>query len=215
MLPPDPAHASFYEATRCQAPGDLQNLRTSFRRSGLLMSKEPAEAAPRSRPRSLHHARRPVCPTGGPCGVELCPTPFYPCSIRGDRSKRSRTSCTHALDRGGKPLHRSNGSRHRKPEAFASGSPPVDARATGARRIRYAFSVAPSGMTPCSATRHSAMASFRARATMPIRVLRPPARPTRLRNHCVNALVGCQRTHPHASCRARRRHSGRPARLIP
>jgi hypothetical protein len=42
------------------------------------MNTEPAEAAPRSRLRSLHHARRPVCPTGGPCGVELCPTTFYP-----------------------------------------------------------------------------------------------------------------------------------------
>jgi hypothetical protein len=54
-------------------------------------------------------------------------------SIRGDRGEpRSRTSCKHALDRGGKPLHLSNGSGHRKPETFASGSPPVDARARGA-----------------------------------------------------------------------------------
>lgn len=44
---------------------------------------------------------------------------------------------------------------------------------------------------------------------MPIRLLRPPAGPKRVRNHCVNALVGCQRTHPHASCRAIRRNSAR------
>jgi hypothetical protein len=57
---------------------------------------------------------------------------------------------------------------------------PVRARATPrAANGAYAFSVAPSGMTPCATDRQSALASVRARAAMPMRVLRPPAAPKR------------------------------------
>jgi hypothetical protein len=38
------------------------------------------------------------------------------------------------------------------------------------------------------------MASFRATATISMRLLRPPAGPTRVRNHCVKALVGHRKT---------------------
>jgi hypothetical protein len=121
------ANASFYEASRCQAPGDLHTFEQAPARSGLLMS------------RGGRGKRRRTCilllVPGASClplAVRVASSSARLPSIRGDRSERSRTSCRHALDRGGKPLHLSNGSRHRTPETFASGSPPVEARATGA-----------------------------------------------------------------------------------
>jgi hypothetical protein len=99
--------------------------RTSSRRSGLLMQPR----SPRRRRRSSSRCPRPT-PPRVPLAVHMASSSARLPSIRGDRGERSRTSCKHALDRGGEPLHLSNGSRHREPETFASGSPPVDARAT-------------------------------------------------------------------------------------
>lgn len=45
--------------------------------------------------------------------------------------------------------------------------------------MAYAFSAAPSGITPCSRNRHSSINSFRASATMPTFLARVPPRPKR------------------------------------
>jgi hypothetical protein len=51
------------------------------------------------------------------------------------------------------------------------------------------FMTAPAGTTPCSTNRHSATRSFLARATMPIRRIRPPPL-NRLANHCESSECG-------------------------
>jgi hypothetical protein len=59
--------------------------------------------------------------------------------------------------------------------------------------LRYtadAFSCAPSGTVPVSTYRQSAMRSFRARATMPMRRIRFPPPPNRSRYQRLSALVG-------------------------
>ena len=61
-----------------------------------------------------------------------------------------------------------------------------------------AFSSAPAGTVPVVAHRHSAITSWRATATMPIRRARFPV-PKRALNHCVRALARCHRTQAHAS----------------
>ena len=72
-----------------------------------------------------HHAPRV------PLAVPVASSFARPPSIRGARgAPRSRTSCKHALDRRGEPLHLSDGSLTRQPGNIASGSPPVCARAT-------------------------------------------------------------------------------------
>lgn len=67
------------------------------------------------------------------------------------------------------------------------------------RERAYAtFRIAPAGTTPVVTYRHSAITSWRATATMPIRRARFPV-PKCSRYHCVRALCGCQRTQFHAS----------------
>jgi hypothetical protein len=58
------------------------------------------------------------------------------------------------------------------------------------RDTAYAFSCAPSGTVPVSTYRQSAMRSFRARATMPMRRIRFPPPPNRSRYQRLSALVG-------------------------
>ena len=53
-----------------------------------------------------------------------------------------------------------------------------------------AFTTAPAGMTPSSTNRQSAINSFRASATIPIRRIRRPPPPKRRCYHCVKALSG-------------------------
>jgi hypothetical protein len=60
----------------------------------------------------------------------------------------------------------------------------------GERLERYAFNSAPSGTTPVSRYRHSAMITRRANATMPMRRVTAPPLPKRRWYHCVSALVG-------------------------
>lgn len=67
---------------------------------------------------------------------------------------------------------------------------------------------APSGIKPVVRYRQSATISFRAKATMAIRRMRPLASPARCKNHLIRALPGWWRTHSQAismaSVRARR-----------
>jgi hypothetical protein len=73
------------------------------------------------------------------------------------------------------------------------GRAPACARELAAARCRYAtepFTTAPFGISPCSTYRHSAMSSFRARATIPMRRSRRLPRPNFSSYHCVSALVG-------------------------
>ena len=88
----------------------------------------------------------------------------------------------------------------RTPGVQSSGAHQLGPRADagGASAFVYGVTVAPSGTTPCSTYRHSAMINLRASATIPIRRARLPAVAKRRTNHCVNALAGCQRTQPHA-----------------
>ncbi len=72
----DPVHAACYEATRCQVPSDLPAFGPAPAGAGSSSAQEPAEAVPRMS--APARAPRPSCPTGGPCGVELRPTTFYP-----------------------------------------------------------------------------------------------------------------------------------------
>ena len=128
-----------------------------------------------------------------------------------------RTSCTHALDRRARRsicLTVPAGTRRTKRAARTS----VDGRREAARRcvVRAPASArAPSGITPWSTKRHSAITSFRATATIPIRRLRPPAAAKRCLNQTASALSGCQRSQHHASWMLMRRNSARPALLIP
>ena len=79
------------------------------------------------------------------------------------------------------------------------GRTPYPQHACDASAIAYAaFSTAPAGITPVVAYRHSAISSFRASATMPIRRARLPV-PKCVRYHCVSALCGCHCTQLHAS----------------
>jgi hypothetical protein len=52
------------------------------------------------------------------------------------------------------------------------------------------LSIAPSGITPVSRKRHSAMSNLRAIATIPIRLKRLPPPAKRSRNHTLRALSG-------------------------
>jgi hypothetical protein len=59
------------------------------------------------------------------------------------------------------------------------------------RQSAYAsFSTAPSGKTPVSRKRQSAMSNLRATATIPIRLKRLPPPPKRARNQILRALSG-------------------------
>ncbi len=58
---------------------------------------------------------------------------------------------------------------------------------------------APSGNTPVSTKRHSAMRHLRATATIPIRLKRVPPPPQRARNQPRRALSGCKRRQLHAN----------------
>jgi hypothetical protein len=59
------------------------------------------------------------------------------------------------------------------------------------RNIAYAsLSAAPSGKTPVSRNRQSAMSNLRATATIPMRLKRLPPPPKRSRNHTLRALSG-------------------------
>ena len=83
---------SFYEGVGCQAPRRFPIVRASSRRSGLLPSREAAEAAPIT---STSVERTSRClHTGRSVRSQAWARPP---SIRGDA--RSHTSCTHALDR--------------------------------------------------------------------------------------------------------------------
>jgi hypothetical protein len=82
---------------------------------------------------------------------------------------------------------------------------PCRNRACSARETRrrllptYAtFRIAPAGTTPVVTYRHSAITSWRATATMPIRRARFPV-PNCARYHWVKTLCGCQCTQFHAS----------------
>jgi hypothetical protein len=62
---------------------------------------------------------------------------------------------------------------------------------TSHRQSAYpSLSTAPSGNTPVSRKRHSAMSNLRATATMPTRLKRLPPSPKRSRNHTLRALSG-------------------------
>src|SRR5262252_8447088 len=58
---------------------------------------------------------------------------------------------------------------------------------------------APSGNSPVSSKRHSAMSNLRATATIPIRRKRLPPWPKRSRNHTLRALSGCKRSQLYAN----------------
>jgi hypothetical protein len=195
---------SFYEATGCQAPENRSDFETGSRRSGLLISPGArgggASNDPDVRRRErlslsvlrvtkplTDHERLATCEylrasspswlTGGPLESSL--TLRLP-SIRGHRRGIAGDAPAAAM-RGtvgaSRSIYRTVPS-NRGPGSITSGSHQwVHARRGAANP--YAFSVAPSGTTPCSTYRQSAMASFRARATMPMRLLRPPAAPTR------------------------------------
>ena len=166
------------------------NVRASSRRSGLLTKREPTEAAPLIIPSSERSSRAWLA-LAGPWKSGLARPP----SIRGD--SRSRTSCTHALDRGARrsicktvPVGTQRSSERRAPVW------------TGARaRVPYVVGLrcAPSGTTPYSTKRQSAITSLRATATMPMRRLRPPAAAKRRRNQTASALSGCHRNQHHAT----------------
>jgi hypothetical protein len=68
--------------------------------------------------------------------------------------------------------------------AFARG------RFGGQAGYAWLFTIAPSGISPCSTYRHRAMSSLRASATIPIRRSRLLPLPNRRWYHCVNALAG-------------------------
>ena len=69
---------SFYEAVGCQAPCDSSTVRASSRRSGLLPSREAAEAAPITSTSFGSYVSLPVShwPVRGKSGIG--PTTFYP-----------------------------------------------------------------------------------------------------------------------------------------
>ena len=81
---------------------------------------------------------------------------------------------------------------------LGSGEPsifPVAARLTAAAAssravLPQAFKVAPTGTTPCARKRQSAIASFRARATIPTLRPRMPVLPKRSRHQRESALCG-------------------------
>ena len=62
----------------------------------------------------------------------------------------------------------------------------------------HAFNSAPSGMTPSSRYRHKSTRSFRAKATIPIRLIRPLPWPKRSSYHRLSLLSGCQRSQAQA-----------------
>src|SRR4029453_11678180 len=73
------------------------------------------------------------------------------------------------------------------------GPPPPAPRPRGPQHLTPAYaslSSAPSGMTPVSRKRHSAMSNLRATATIPMRRKRFPPPPKRSRNQQLRALSG-------------------------
>src|SRR5215510_2669406 len=74
---------------------------------------------------------------------------------------------------------------------------------------------APSGNTPVSQKRPSAMSNLRATATIPIRRKRLPPLPQRSRNHTRRALSGCKRSQLHANSVVLQRTGRLPALVIP
>ena len=62
----------------------------------------------------------------------------------------------------------------------------------------HAFSSAPSGITPCSRYRHRSTRSFRANATIPIRLIRPLPLPKRSSYHRLSLLWGWYRSQAQA-----------------
>jgi hypothetical protein len=76
--------------------------------------------------------------------------------------------------------------RGRATSSCARGAP----RAARRSQAAWPFTIAPSGISPCSTYRHSAISSFRASATIPMRRCRRLPRPNLSSYQRVSALVG-------------------------
>jgi len=118
------------------------------------------------------------------------PTTFYPCG-RERPSPDSLCVCRREWE----GLWEATPSIRRLAEQARkfNGPPPPASRprCDAASPTRYAsLRTAPSGNTPVSRNRQSAMRSLRATATMPIRLKRLPPLPNRSRNHTLRALSG-------------------------
>src|SRR5262245_46998857 len=143
------------------------------------------------------------------------PTTFYPCEL-GCPSPDSLCVCRREL------------------EVLSEATPCIRRRAVQARNVRGSpppapklgvtlhrqsiypsLSPAPSGNTPVSRNRQSAMSNVRATATIPIRRKRLPPPPKRSRNQPLKALSGRKRTQLHANSMVIQRTCRLPDLVIP
>jgi hypothetical protein len=115
--------------------------------------------------------------------------PFYPCRCDGHRAPE-----THAGSLGARPSFSPSvpaGTRSiRRGRAPAHAARGAHLAARGLLYATWPFTIAPCGISPYSTYRHSAMSSFRARATIPMRRCRRLPRPNFSSYQRVSALAG-------------------------
>ena len=120
----------------------------------------------------------------------LSPTTFYPCGFN-TRHPILPASFDESWKACGRRPHLSDGFLCRPGNSTGRLHQHHGRSLTRHRHTAYAsLSSAPSGKTPVSRKRHSAMSNLRATATIPIRLKRFPPPPKRSRNQPLSALSG-------------------------
>ena len=144
------------------------------------------------------------------------PTTFYPCGLQAPVTRCSLRLSTRARKAQRRRPHLYDGVLRRPGISTGRLHQHPDRGVTLASQSAYpSLSTAPSGNTPVSRKRQSAMSHLRATATIPIRLKRLPPPPKRSRNHTLRALSGCKRSQLHANSVVIQRPCRLPDLVIP